>query len=45
MTVKIYTLLLQKTLNLNDDDGDWLLEFVEAGNYAFIACENLSSTS
>ncbi len=29
--------------NLNDEDGDWLLEFVEAGNYAFIACENLSN--
>jgi len=27
---------------LNDDDGDWLLEFVEEGNCAFIACESLS---
>ena len=27
---------------LNDDDGDWLLEFVEEGNCAFIACEKLS---
>jgi len=27
---------------LNDEDGDWLLEFVEEGNCAFIACESLS---
>ena len=27
---------------LSDDDGDWLLEFVEEGNFAFIACETLS---
>ena len=34
---------IAEDVNLNDDDGDWLLEFVEAGNCAFIACESLSS--
>ena len=34
---------IAEDLSLNDDDGDWLLGFVEAGNYAFIASENLSS--
>ena len=34
---------IAEDVHLNDVDSDWLLEFVEAGNCAFIACENLSS--
>ena len=34
---------IAEDLSLNDDDSDWLLGFVEAGNCAFIACENLSN--
>ena len=34
---------IAEDVNLNDDDGNWLLEFVEVGNCAFIACESLSS--
>ena len=29
--------------DLNNKDSEWLLEFVEAGNCAFIACESLSN--
>ena len=33
---------IAEDVSLRDEDGDWLLEFVEAGNCAFIACEDLS---
>lgn len=33
---------IAEEVNLNDNDGDWLLAFVEEGNCAFIACESLS---
>ena len=34
---------IAEEVDLNNEDGEWLLEFVEAGNCAFIACENLSN--
>ena len=33
---------IAEDVDLNDEDCDWLLGFVEAGNCAFIACEDLS---
>lgn len=34
---------IAEEVDLNNEDGEWLLEFVEAGNCAFIACESLSN--